>query len=210
MRASWILGVACLWLLAAGSGAARAGSSLPGSPPPNLSDPFVAHFDENGNGTVSVDGGPDMPFLGTLQPDPLNNNTLVPTFTLPEAVLAGDVLITDVGTGAQSDLLRFPEDPNSPGIAFVMMYYSTVPSSGPPSLSDVGIPSTFQTSFTTIDESLGGGQDGFEYDAGGNVFIGISNAAVPEPSSWTLLAIGGLGLGVAHARRRGRSSKRAA
>ena len=35
----------------------------PGSPPP---DPFILRFDENGNASISVNGGPMMPLQGSL------------------------------------------------------------------------------------------------------------------------------------------------
>jgi hypothetical protein len=199
MTALRTIGVAWIVIIAASFGAARAGQ-LPGS---SLStDPFTTTFDEDLSGTYRANGGPTTPLTGSLQPDPLNGGTLVPTFVLPEPVLAGDVLITDHGSSTLSDLLRFPD--NGGGIATVMMYYSLIPSTGTPSASDVGIPSTFQPNHVTIDESLGQpGNDGFIYNAGGNVFHGISDfTPVPEPASSTLLVCGFTLLLIKQARRR--------
>src|ERR1700682_1367598 len=97
-------------LLSAGSGSVRGGASG-GSP--SLFSPFALNFDENGNGFVSVNGGPITPLPGVLAPDRSQGELrpLALTYFLPQLVWAGDIRILEPASdgGGLSDGLRFTD-----------------------------------------------------------------------------------------------------
>jgi hypothetical protein len=156
-------------------------------------DIFVLNFDENGNGTVSVNGGPTVTLNGALLPDPTNGGIPALTFLLPEPVGAGDVAIRESAGGAIGDLLRFTNNQT-------MIFYSLV---GGGALADTGFPANANLSFVGATEDANGN---FQFLAGGggnNVYNGISNeGAVPEPTSLAIWSVVALGLGVGYRRRK--------
>ena len=62
--------------------------------------PFLVRFDEGGNATISVNGGPATILTGVLSPDPAVpagvGQQLALTYMLPEPVVAGDVRFAEV------------------------------------------------------------------------------------------------------------------
>jgi hypothetical protein len=194
-----VLGLAALAWLAGGSGRAEAGPILPGD-----GDPFILNFDENGNGSVSVNGGPFVPLHGVLSADPTNGGKLALLYTLPEPVVTGDVLIrgaSDVTASnptGLSDGLRFtnPAGNIAGTAAGTLMFYYSDNFDGVTDLADTGFPANLgSANFVFNTETGPEGNNGFTYLPGGNVYNGISDApvsaAVPEPSSLALLALGG-------------------
>ena len=65
-----VLGLVLIGALGTNAGAVPV-NALPGFSA--VLDPFLLTFDENGNATVSVNGGPATPLTGTLQTDPANS-----------------------------------------------------------------------------------------------------------------------------------------
>src|SRR5690348_13091354 len=75
------LGLTVLALMAGGAGRALAGPMNPGD-----GDPLTFNFDENGNGSISVNGGPFQPLQGSLMANPSNTGLaggLALTYLLP-------------------------------------------------------------------------------------------------------------------------------
>jgi hypothetical protein len=173
---------------------------MPGSPA--TSDPFTVRFDENGNGTVSQNGGPFRPLLELRLPDPLNGFTLVPTFFLPELVITGDLRVTEPG-GTLSDIVRFP-DLAGTGRTSLMMYYSDNTDRAD-SLSDVGLPARLQNVLATVAEVGPEGNNRFRYVAGSlpfaNTYLGISDT--PEPTTLVLALLGAIPLTLLASKSRG-------
>src|SRR5690349_15673125 len=91
-------------LLAAMVSPAWAGPLSPGQSP----NPFTFNFDENGNGFISINGGPFIANNGSLQPNPSNGGSLALTYFLPASEMPvgnGDVLILE-SAGVLSDVIR--------------------------------------------------------------------------------------------------------
>ncbi|MGA3163190.1 MAG: hypothetical protein ABSD77_03190 [Verrucomicrobiota bacterium] len=165
---------------------------------------FTLYFDENGNGSWSpgslvISTGPGINAdPGQLLPDPSQpGNPLVLTYLLPlvpgDTVFSGDIRIWDpVGIApVLSDAIRFTNangNLNGTQEADRMIFYSA-DSLG--SLADRGIP-------VNLTPNDGGGiyenaNGGFEWDPAGaenNVYIGLSD--VPEPTSFSLMILGGV------------------
>jgi hypothetical protein len=175
--------------------------------PPGSGDPFTFNFDENGNGSVSVNGGAFHPLLGSLRSDPSNGGFFALTYILPEPILTGTVLIyEDAAHTILGDALRFTNADGtfSGGIGDRMIFYSQV---GGGTLADTGFPQNLNSGSTfSIVENADGT---FEHTPVGNTYNGISGAAVPEPCSLILV---GTGLGVVgfYRRIRGRHTATAA
>ncbi len=77
-----------------------------------IGDPMILHFDENGNGTIAMNGGPTTSLTGVLATDPSNPNSggvPVLTYFLPLPVVSGDVSFAEPGGGI-SDWLRFTDN----------------------------------------------------------------------------------------------------
>ena len=144
---------------------------------------FEFWFDENGNGTISVSGGPSVPNPGFLSVEPISGMTTL-TYTLPEPVGTGDVRIWEDSITSQilSDVLRFG-GPNHN----LMWYFSDI---GDPDLADVGLPDPlFPADGGGVVEVGPEGDNGFTYVAGDNIYHGISDAPrVPDAGSSLLLA----------------------
>src|SRR5689334_4168092 len=105
----FLLGFSLAVIIACCPAAVRADLS-PGAPAGP--DPFVINFDENGNATVSANGGPFVAEMGYLAADRSGVlGGLVLTYDLPEAVVGGGVNIVDTN-GAISDNLYFYTDNN--------------------------------------------------------------------------------------------------
>jgi hypothetical protein len=182
--------------------AAWAGSLLPGSPVG--SDPFVIVFDQNCLARVNQNGMGFKPVTCSILPDPMNGNVKVPTFTLPERVIAGDLLVVD-SNGSVGDLVRFPDLGDGTGTANVMLYYSDN-ADGKDSQSDVGIPLKKQPIIGTVLEDGPEGKNRFIFTAGtlpfANIYRGVSDGSIPEPPSVVLLLTSSLALALLGGARR--------
>jgi hypothetical protein len=149
--------------------------------PAGSGDPFDLHFDEQGNGWYSDNGGPRVNDPGFIDA----NGFLA--YRLPETVVTGDVAINGGDEGlAVSDGLRF--------FARTMEFLST----GSDAFGDRGFPSDFNFSFVGATESSDN-TESFLYSVG-NRYFGVSGA-VPEASTWAMMVIGFAGLGFAGYRR---------
>ena len=189
----------------------------PGLSALNPTGPFLVRFDENGNGTISVNGEPATPLTGVLAPDPATpagvGQQLALTFMLPEPVVAGDVSFSEVPGGPASDWLRFTDAAGhlngATGTGTRMLFYSdfeTGETGG--SLADGGFPANLGTGNFLAQMEVGPeGNNGFDYRPGGvpapqnNEYIGISDA-VPEPETYALMLAGLGALGFAAGKRK--------
>jgi hypothetical protein len=137
---------------------------------------FVFNFDEFGNGSISIDGGPFMPNPGFVGLDPSTKMTTL-IYALPAFVVPGEVLVKDAD-GYFGDAINFFDvGPNG-----FLAFYSEVGGGAP---ADVGVP--ILSNALVIE-----GADGhFDY----LFYHGVSNdAAAPEPASLTMLGLGAIAL----------------
>jgi len=193
------------------------------TPAPGLSaltptGPFLVRFDENGTGTISVNGGPATPLTGVLAPDPATpagvGQVLALTFMLPEPVVSGDVSFSEVPGGPASDWLRFTDaaghvNGSATGTGTRMLFYSDFEAGETgASLADGGFPANLGTGNFLAQMEVGAeGTNGFDYRPGGvpapqnNEYIGISDA-VPEPETYALMLAGLGALGFAAGKRK--------
>ena len=154
---------------------------------------FTLNFDENGNGSVSVNGGAFVPTVGVLADDPSQAGVqLVLTYTLPEPVVAGTVQVLEPVTGGLSDAIRFTNATGTlTGIADRMIFYSDNLDGGT-DLADTGFPANLTSGAQggPVTEVGLEGHNTFQFVAGGpNIYNGVSDA-VPEPGTLFLLGIG--------------------
>lgn len=221
------------WIVG-GTGAFAGTALLPGFcagdclevPAPTNPDPMLVKFDENGNATIAVNGGPPIKLVGALDADPsVPNAPGVPPvliYKLPQQVISGDVRIVDpgAGAGALSDVLRFTTgNGNGKGVIngsvtgagrTVMIYYSDFVQGDPDdnALADTGFPKNVGTGLVTQILEVGPeGRNGFDYRPGGvpypqnNEYVGISDFTVPEMGTWAMMIVGFLGLSFAGYRK---------
>jgi hypothetical protein len=140
---------------------------------------FIMNFDENGNGTISINGGPFQTFNGSLIPDPTSTlgNVLAWQFApLGITFNEGDGLILDPG-GAPSDELRFTNSQGGLSGGFVgniLIFYSSDTSGG--LLADTGLAGN-PSAIDATEDATGH----FTYIPSPNTYNGFSGA-VPEPA----------------------------
>lgn len=104
----------------------------PGLSPVTPAGELLVNFDENGNATMALNGGPSMPLMGSLMPDPACSGCAPAlTYLLPESVISGDVAIVSPASqgGGISNWLRFTDDfgnidGEATGDGSRMIYYS--------------------------------------------------------------------------------------
>ena len=162
---------------------------------------FVLRFDEDGHGSVSVDGGPATAASFVYGADPTGRvagNVL--TYLLPELVSGGDIRIwEDAAKTILSDVLAFTTISGPSGSQSVMVFYS-LPGDG--DLADSGLPAMLNPADSGgVVENADGS---FIWLPGGNEYYGFSGNSVPEPSTLAMCGIAGL-IGLAHAVRRRRA-----
>jgi hypothetical protein len=155
---------------------------------PSIGDPFRVNFNENGQATISMNGGPATTLIGTMIVDPtapVGSGAMVLAYSLPEPVVSGTVAFGEPGSTAPSDWLRFTNasgvvNGGSTGTGTLMLFYSDV-ETGDTSPADVGPPptkagdNTFACPITSspicfITEGSTGsteGNNGFDYRPGG-------------------------------------------
>ena len=167
-------------------------------------DPMILHFDENGNATIAVNGGPTIPLTGRLLADPSNPNAggePVLTYLLPQPVISGDVSFaeppatasscTPASLASCSDWLRFTDSSgvingNVTGAGSRMIFYSDFELGElNADLADTGFPANIGTGNIFASVEVGPeGNNGFDYLPAGvhypanNEYVGISD--VPE------------------------------
>jgi len=184
---------------------------------PGAGDPFTLNFDENGNGSVSQNGGPFVNNPGQILPDPTQagapggGSPPALTYFLPELVTNGEIQVFEPpGFTGVSDVLRFTDaNGNMTGqTADRMIYYSDNLNDGGDAVADIsGLPFNLGAfGFSSIPETgqEGGFQDFQWVPGGGNVYNGISD--IPEPGTVTLMAIGVVCFGGFAWRRRRRTA----
>src|SRR5205085_2732733 len=136
--------------------------------------------DENGNGTMSLDGGAPFVFNGSLQPDPSwAGNPLRLTWDLASIgaspVGRGDVNILEPDDFTLSDVLRFTDAAGSVQIGLYadrMVLYSNL---GGGKLADTGFPPNLNSGVIEYTDETPA--DTWEFIAsGGNTYRGISSS----------------------------------
>lgn len=188
---------AAILVLALGSGAAMAGGVAGGTADPL--DPWFFEFDENGNGTINVNGTGFVPNPGAPMPDPTDpaGGKLVLTYMLPGIVVNGDIRIWEDDSRTQiGDIIRFTDAAGNLGGATAdrMIFYSDL---GDNDWADTGLPSFIEPNDGggVVENGFEGGYRDFFWAPGGpndNVYHGISD--VPAPGALALLGISGLAL----------------
>jgi hypothetical protein len=174
MRTCLVFAIVAMFLVTAGPGPAQA--QQPGLP---TQFPMVVVFNENCIGFWTMDSE-FIPLQCSIQPDPISGIP-VPTFILPQPVVAGDVIVLEPD-GTPADLIRFPAVPGT-AFATTMLYFSEFDPNEPNSPpSDVGLPEFDPNNATMIDE-VGFFElfDRFEYSPDqGTLYLGISDSP-PRP-----------------------------
>jgi hypothetical protein len=159
---------------------------------------FIFNFDENGNGSISINGGAFGSLAGSLIDDPSQAGVqLVLTYFLPAAVTPvgnGTVQVLEPVTGGLSDAIRFTDANGllTGGTADRMIFYSDNTDGGT-DLADTGFPANLTSGAQggPIFETGPEGNNTFQFVAGGpNIYNGVSDASVPEPGTLFLLGIG--------------------
>ena len=166
----------------------------------------VVTVNENGVGTVAVDGGASTPLPFGIGLDPGGSGISTLFYTLPFTPSSGDLFILEGDTGNPSDVVRFNTN---------RLYFfsdnghntgSNPPEPGDPDLADNGLPAPFNPVFLLegADEGNNGvvfsptsTQPGFCATCGTGVTYNIISdqtppQLVPELGSW-LLMLGGMG-----------------
>jgi hypothetical protein len=167
---------------------------------------LVFSFDENGNGSVIVNGGSAQTVQGALLPDltqagsPLELTYILGPITGPfNPGGVNDVRVyEDAAHTVLGDVVRFSDafGDIGNGQADRLIFYS-LPGSG--DLADNGLPTNTTGSVPVQTTEINGS---FQFSSGNNVFIGNSSLrAVPEPSSLVLCGIFGVVGFLAHRRR---------
>jgi hypothetical protein len=183
-------------------------STMPGSIHAGTVYDFT--FDENGGGTIIINGDAAHPLnvTGKLAPDtfPTSRGDMVLTYTLPNSIrfsgngpnivgVYDDPDTKEIVEGLSFDL--FAADSTSPD---QMVFYSDLDDGdhGQPDLADTGLPpgfATFNPFMLTLAEVGPEGSNGFSYtvlpfleDTDTWHFHAISDS--PEPSALTLVATG--------------------
>jgi hypothetical protein len=179
-------------------------------------DPMLVSFDENGRATIAINGGPTMTLVGALGKDPSNPNgggQPVLIYNLPLQVISGDAIFRE-SANVWSDVLRFTDNTGAIGGNVtkagntIMIYYSEFEKGElNTDLADSGFPANAGRGNTVFAPEVGTeNNNGFNYMPGGvpypgnNQYIGISDA-VPEFSTWGMVALGFAGLGFAGYRK---------
>jgi hypothetical protein len=182
--------IAAMLVLAAGPSSALA-DVMSGNPADPL-DPWIFDFDENGNGSINVNGTGFVPLVGHMEPDPTGVVPFALTYHLPELVACGDARIWEDDTRTiVSDVLRFTNAIGTlTGACDRMIFFSDV---GDADLADVGIPANFfgNDGGGVVENGVEGDFRDFNYGSV-NLYHGISD--VPEPSTLALLALGGFAM----------------
>ncbi len=156
---------------------------------------FIFNFDENGNGSISINGGAFTPLPGVLADDPSQAGVqLVLTYFLPAAATPvgnGTVQVLEP-TGGLTDAIRFT-DANGAltgGTADRMIFYSDN-AEGVDALADTGFPANLTSGAQggPVTEVGTEGHNTFQFVASGpNIYNGVSDA--PEPGTLFLLGMG--------------------
>jgi hypothetical protein len=166
--------------------------------------------------TIDEFGGPTTSFPSFIGLDPSGGVAgPVLIYTLPFAVVAGDVILSEPGQPPRpdSDIIRFwnPTGVNQSELIFYSDVSTTDPADAP---ADVGLPTQFQSLTIRINEVGPEGNNGAVYLASPGM-PGSTSAPVqyniisdvPEPGILTLLFSGvGLLFGIRRFRRNGLSS----
>src|SRR5215469_8077947 len=153
-------------------------------------------LNENGVGIVTPIGGTAISEVPSeMATDPTGGITTSPVliYDLLKPVVAGDVEIMSPDGTSVLDLLRFVDFPPGGGSSGYVIFYSQPDGDA---LADVGIPATINANYIQITATgLGAGFSAANNQigtVGGELTeYGIDTSVVPEPSSASLLAVGG-------------------
>jgi hypothetical protein len=168
--------------------------------------PFTFIFDEQGNGSISINGGPFTALPGVLAPDPSNGGALALTYFLPTAAPfsgTGTILsYEDSSLTSLSDAFRITDATGNItglGSADRVIFYSDV-EPGDTDLADTGFPTNIMSGATVaeVEHILPSGDIGFAFAVPAppppphncpdcDLLIAVSERVVPEPASCLLL-----------------------
>ena len=170
-------------------------------------------INEHGVGTLLFPGRLPVPLVGVLAPDPGPGGLPAAlTYDLlgPPGLIPGDLLVQEVigATQILSDVIRFNPAGTAPGYPASVVFYSDNGDGGD-ALADTGLPTAFYTNTFSLLEIGPEGDNGVTYTPTENqpgfvpgfqvTYVIISDSAVPEPASASLVVLAG---GLAFAAKR--------
>lgn len=163
----------------------------------------VISVDENGHGTLAFQSqGSTLTSNGVMKADPgPGGRSSALTYSLlgPPSLVAGDLVLSEPGGDALSDIIRFnPLNTDTQYPASLVFYSDNL--DGSDSLANTGFPASLYTNVVRATEVGVEGSNGFTYTptdgqpgfvAGFNVTYDITSDAVPEPASASLVVLAG-------------------